>query len=300
MSRRVVYVSATDQFRLLFSRALEQVGYTQLVYQRQVDGALAALADAGSDALLLIHGEMPGCNVEDALIDEIRVETDAPVIFLGFPQSVFARPREGVLVVEPPITVARLAEAAASVRRVPATALIQKLVRTRTFEAFTADAVAFLLNHARARQLQPGEVLFEQGAPGDSMHIVLVGSIAISLGGRVLESVGPGGIFGEMAMLEGRARSARATAEGLTVVLEVDHAAIERGDAPFRAVLFELITRTTIRRLRAANSAIASLDGARTRTEQAIARQPAAPERSAEEDRTRTEVDSASRGKSGG
>ena len=52
-----------------------------------------------------------------------------------------------------------------------------------------------------------GKVIMSAGAVGTSMYVVMEGHVAISIGNRVVESVGPGGLFGEMALVD---RSARA------------------------------------------------------------------------------------------
>ena len=261
MARPVAYIAPSDKFRITFSRTLEQVGYDAMLFSRSIAGGLKHIGDGGSDALIILHGRPEGAEVDEAMISGIREQTEAAIILLGFPGDILDPLPKDVMVVGEPITVAALAKTAASLRHVPQNALVQKLIRTRAFEAFSADAVAYLLANAKARQLQPGEVLFDQGDSGDCMYFVLVGSVTISLGARVLESVKPGGIFGEMAMLEGLDRSARATAEGLTVLLEVDQAAIEQSDTAFRAVVFELITRTTIRRLRRTSASLSEADG---------------------------------------
>jgi len=260
MARPVAYIAPSDKFRITFSRTLEQVGYEAMLFSRSIEGGLKHVADGGSESLIIIHGRPEGAEIDEAMLLGIREQTEAPVILLGFPADIVDPLPKDVVVVEQPITVAALAKTAASLRHIPHNALVQKLIRTRAFEAFSADAVAYLLANAKARQLQPDEVLFDRGDPGDCMYFVLVGSVAISLGARVLESVKPGGIFGEMAMLEGLERSARATSEGLTVLLEVDQAAIEQSDTAFRAVVFELITRTTIRRLRRTSASLREAD----------------------------------------
>ena len=64
-------------------------------------------------------------------------------------------------------------------------------------------------------------VFFQQGAPivvegqkGIRMYAVVEGRVAISIGGRVVERLGPGGVFGEAALIDTAAtRIADATAE---------------------------------------------------------------------------------------
>src|SRR5207253_6390039 len=65
-----------------------------------------------------------------------------------------------------------------------------------------------------ARDFAAGTVLFEEGAPGDFMYVVQSGEVEIrrQVGetARVLAVLPPGEFFGEMAILNGRPRSATA------------------------------------------------------------------------------------------
>jgi CRP/FNR family cyclic AMP-dependent transcriptional regulator len=59
----------------------------------------------------------------------------------------------------------------------------------------------------------PGQTVVTKGAVGACMFVVTKGCIAISVDGTVIERVGPGGTFGEMALVERAGRAATATAE---------------------------------------------------------------------------------------
>ena len=59
----------------------------------------------------------------------------------------------------------------------------------------------------------PGQTVVTKGAVGACMFVVTKGRIAISVDGMVIERVGPGGTFGEMALVERAGRAATATAE---------------------------------------------------------------------------------------
>ena len=60
------------------------------------------------------------------------------------------------------------------------------------------------------QEFDVGEVIFSDRDGGDYMFLVRSGSIEIMRHGAVVETVGPGGIFGEMALIDGSPRSATA------------------------------------------------------------------------------------------
>jgi CRP/FNR family cyclic AMP-dependent transcriptional regulator len=67
------------------------------------------------------------------------------------------------------------------------------------------------------RRLAPGEVLFRKGDPGDALYGVMAGRLHIhanAIDGRdaLLNIMGPGDIFGEIALIDGLPRTADATA----------------------------------------------------------------------------------------
>lgn len=58
-----------------------------------------------------------------------------------------------------------------------------------------------------------GRTIMERGQAGVRMYVVLEGEVAIRIGSSVVEKVGPGGIFGEMALVGGANRLASAVTE---------------------------------------------------------------------------------------
>lgn len=66
--------------------------------------------------------------------------------------------------------------------------------------------------HAPVRCLDAGEPVFFEHQTGDEMYAVLSGRIDVVTYGKVLEQVGPGGIVGEMALIDDGPRSAAALA----------------------------------------------------------------------------------------
>jgi CRP/FNR family transcriptional regulator, cyclic AMP receptor protein len=61
-------------------------------------------------------------------------------------------------------------------------------------------------------RFEAGAVIFAEGDPGDRIYVVREGTVALSAGGQLLEEVGPGGVFGELALIDSSPRSGTATA----------------------------------------------------------------------------------------
>lgn len=69
----------------------------------------------------------------------------------------------------------------------------------------------------------PGEVIVRQGEPGDRFFIIESGTVAVAVDGGAERALGPGGSFGEIALLRDVPRTATVTAS-----TEVRLVAIER------------------------------------------------------------------------
>ena len=70
--------------------------------------------------------------------------------------------------------------------------------------------------------LEPGDVLFREGDMGDQMFAVVEGQIELTRNGTIVEDVGPGGIMGELALIDPAPRTATATARTSARVAQVD------------------------------------------------------------------------------
>lgn len=70
-----------------------------------------------------------------------------------------------------------------------------------------------LFKHAeKTLDLEAGDVVFDQGADADVMYAVLEGAIDVVYDGRVIETIEPGGVIGELALVDDSPRSAGAVA----------------------------------------------------------------------------------------
>jgi CRP/FNR family transcriptional regulator, cyclic AMP receptor protein len=86
------------------------------------------------------------------------------------------------------------------------------------FSGLEAEERAAIAAQARIRTFEAGETVFNLGSPGEHMMAVLSGTIRISVpspDGKelVLTIIQPGEVFGELAVLDGKERSADAIAE---------------------------------------------------------------------------------------
>jgi CRP/FNR family cyclic AMP-dependent transcriptional regulator len=80
-----------------------------------------------------------------------------------------------------------------------------------------------LVQHAdNVKAYKEGQIIFQAGDPGDCMYVIRSGEVDIHIHDKVVETVGAGGIFGEMALLDKEARSATAVARGDCEVVPID------------------------------------------------------------------------------
>lgn len=138
---------------------------------------------------------------------------------------------------------------------------------------------ALMLSEERPRQLAAGELLFRAGETGREMYIVRSGTVELRLGKRLLEVVEPGGVVGEMALIDPAPRSASAVAGPGCSVVAIDEQLFNQLVKSVPSLALEMM-RILARRLRRGNetraSAPASKPGRRPAPRKAAARtQPA-------------------------
>ena len=70
------------------------------------------------------------------------------------------------------------------------------------------DLIAHFQGARTVVSVQAGLPLFNEGESGKNMYVLLGGTVAICVGGEVVEVAGPGSLLGEMALINSSVRSA--------------------------------------------------------------------------------------------
>jgi CRP/FNR family cyclic AMP-dependent transcriptional regulator len=113
-------------------------------------------------------------------------------------------------------------------------ALVTTLLgRHDLFRSLSEADRAAVASQMREATYQSGQLIFSRGDPGEQMHLVAEGRVrlsVLSVEGRVLSfgHAGRGDIFGEIAALDGQARTADATALSRVTTMTLARASLRR------------------------------------------------------------------------
>jgi CRP-like cAMP-binding protein len=68
-------------------------------------------------------------------------------------------------------------------------------------------------NETDTQSFAAAQKIFSEGETGDMMYAVVEGQVELLVKGKLVEELGPGGVFGEMALIDTGTRSATAIAK---------------------------------------------------------------------------------------
>lgn len=132
------------------------------------------------------------------------------------------------------------------------------------FRNFNDGELLGVLKSTQQEVFQDNEIVFKEGTRGDKMYIIISGGIRISrpLGRKeeeVLARLETGQLFGEMGPIDQSPRSARATAEGDTVLLSLREALLRDNNLGLAYKLYKNFSVMLAERLRATNERLTEL-----------------------------------------
>jgi flavin reductase (DIM6/NTAB) family NADH-FMN oxidoreductase RutF len=82
------------------------------------------------------------------------------------------------------------------------------LGRAPVFSSLPPEILAAITSGGVERTFEPGEFVVREGDPGDELFVILDGDARVERKGNLLATFGPGEFFGEIAVIDGRPRSA--------------------------------------------------------------------------------------------
>jgi CRP/FNR family cyclic AMP-dependent transcriptional regulator len=119
---------------------------------------------------------------------------------------------------------------------------LEALARSPLFQGVLPADLDHLARTMLRRRYRRNEVIFHEGDPGDSLHVVVEGRVKISRESpdgeeAIVVVLGPGDSFGELVLLDGAVRSAKATSTESTETLTMTRSAFSslvEGSEAFR------------------------------------------------------------------
>ena len=144
---------------------------------------------------------------------------------------------------------------------------IAQLAKVPLFAGLTPVALELLSRLATEESHALGTKIFQHGDPGDKLYVILDGKVRISrdvpgMGEEALAVLGPGAVFGEMALLDESPRSADARVHERCRVLALPKDAFEDLLFLHKDLAYEVlwsVVRMLTQRLREANDKLTFL-----------------------------------------
>jgi CRP-like cAMP-binding protein len=116
---------------------------------------------------------------------------------------------------------------------------------SRVFDRRLLDELSKSFKGRQPQTVPAGHVIMKEGEGGVFMYVVMQGRIAVSVQKTVVEHIGQGGVFGEMAILDQSSRAATATAEIPSMLLSINRnefLSLIRENSEFAVSLLTAIT----------------------------------------------------------
>ena len=100
--------------------------------------------------------------------------------------------------------------------------VLDQITHVEMLHSLSPSEVQAIIPLLKSLSVEPGTLLCQEGAPGDAMFIIVDGKADIYKGQQLVAQLGPGEMFGEMALLTGEERSASVLARTPMQLYELD------------------------------------------------------------------------------
>jgi len=139
--------------------------------------------------------------------------------------------------------------------------LLNELPYRFFFSNFSQEEIALLLECAQPIDFMEEDLIFREGDIGVHFYVILRGKVNIykENSGRLLATLGPGKVFGEMAVLENQPRSATAVSVTRIDLLAIEGRRLMEEYPHLTVKLLHNLVRELTAKLREANLLIDSL-----------------------------------------
>jgi len=100
-------------------------------------------------------------------------------------------------------------------------ARLRALRAVQIFRGLTKDALFDVARMTTEVAVSPGETVVREGDPGDSLCIIVEGTVEVDTDDRVVARMTAGDFFGEISLFDGKPRSATVVAVDDVVLLKL-------------------------------------------------------------------------------
>jgi len=135
-----------------------------------------------------------------------------------------------------------------------------ELRQTAFFEGFGDVALWEVVRIGSWKKIPAGSVIMREGDHGDSFYLLMAGEVSVTLSGTQLNTIKPGGCFGEILYFTDRVerRTTTITANSEVTVIEIKAAALRAATDACQVGFNKAFMRVLIERLMQANMRLAA------------------------------------------
>jgi len=123
--------------------------------------------------------------------------------------------------------------------------VIDMLAALEVFAGLSAKQLKQVRETGKLEHISPGVEIVAEGSKGRRLFLVLEGDADVTIGGRRVNTIGPGACFGEISALDGRPRAATVTATShmrLLSIADFNLKALLRADPEFAISMLKALS----------------------------------------------------------